>query len=501
MTKTIFPATLLCDFYKVSHKDLYPKGTEVIYSTFTPRSNKYFPLSDKVVVFGIQGFVKKYLINYFNENFFNRPKQDVIDEYIRVIKYTLGVENPDATHIGELHDLGHLPIIIRALKEGTLAPMKVPVLTIENTDKRFFWLTNYLETLISTEIWQPMTSATISYQYRKLLNEFAIKTTGSTDGVEFSGHDFSLRGMSSLESGETSGAGHLLSFVGTDTIPAILYHEKYYNANIEKELVGTSIVATEHSIMSSLTPVSKGRDEYEAYKYLITEACPQGFMSIVSDTYDFWEVIGNVLPKLKNEIMNREGRVVIRPDSGTPELIICGDPNGKTELERKGLIEALYDIFGGFVTEQGYKVLDPHIGAIYGDSITLERARKIVEGLEKKGFASTNIVLGIGSYTFQMNTRDTFGFAMKATYAQINGEENFLLKDPKTDDGTKKSLRGRVVVSNDAGNMSIVVTDGLNLEGEAEVSSAVGNILETVFEDGVLKRDQSLKEIRKNLLG
>jgi nicotinamide phosphoribosyltransferase len=255
--------------------------------------------------------------------------------------------------------------------------------------------------------------------------------------------------------------------------------------------------------MSSLTPADEVRDEYEAYKYLITEACPKGFMSIVSDTYDFWEVVGNVLPKLKNEILSRDGKIVIRPDSGTPELIICGNPNGETEIERKGLIEALYDIFGGTVTTQGYKVLDGHIGAIYGDSITLERARDIVEGLESKGFASTNIVLGIGSYTFQMNTRDTFGFAMKATYAQINGKEVLLQKDPKTDDGTKKSLKGRVSVHRD-NDGNIIVMDGLSNAFEMRTwldGKPSPELLEVVFENGELKREQSLADIRKILQG
>lgn len=566
-SSVFLPPTLLCDFYKVCHKALYPQGTETIYSTFTPRSKKYFPVTDGVVVFGIQAFIKKYLIKMFNEEFFNKPKTEVVKEYTRVIKYTLGVDSPDSGHIEQLHDLGYLPIRISALKEGTYSPIKVPVLTIENTHKDFFWLTNYLETLISTEIWMPMTSATTAYHYRKLLNEYALKTTGSTDGVEFQLHDFSMRGMSSLESAMASGAGHLLSSYGTDTIPAILYLEGYYNANIETELVGTSIVATEHSIMSSLTPADGDRDETEAYEYLLKQN-PSGFLSIVSDTYDFWKVIGEVLPKLKDKIMTREGRVVIRPDSGVPEDIICGKKlpkfasiedafdayelefhhdarlmlkhdNDRTSykedyevrvgnkvvilhfkaykceyedidvyqersvrkitLEDIGLIEALWNIFGGTVTPQGYKVLDPHIGAIYGDSITLERAKTIVERLEAKGFASTNIVLGIGSFTYQMVSRDTAGFAMKATYAEINGEPVMLFKDPKTDDGTKRSQRGRVVVF-DNGN-GIQYQDGLSRESEGELIGAVGNLLETVFENGVLKRDQSLPEIRQILHG
>jgi nicotinamide phosphoribosyltransferase len=570
MTKTIYPATLLCDFYKVSHKDQYPQGTEVVYSTWIPRSNKYFPKADKVVAFGFQAFVKKYLVDYFNEHFFNRTKEEVVTEYVRYIKFTLGVENPDATHIADLHDLGYLPITVKAVKEGTLVPIKVPMMVVENTNPKFFWVTNYLETIISNEIWLPSTSATIAYTYRKLLNEYAVKTTGSAEGVIFQGHDFSMRGMGAFEASVSSGAGHLTSFVGTDSIPAIAFHEEYYNANIETEMVGTSIPATEHSVMCAYGDTN----EFELFKHLMVNVYPTGFFSVVSDTWDFWKVVGEYLPKLKEEIMNRDGRVVIRPDSGNPVDILvgklkieefesheeakeilrdltwemaeeeCGEDmtgddryshvykvdgeyfeitfepfynrydkrfyyvDGMEEISRNeyvvtlediGLIEALWNIFGGTVTEQGYKVLDGHIGAIYGDSITIERAEAILKGLEDKGFASTNVVFGIGSFTYQYNTRDTFGFAMKATYAIVNGEERFLFKDPKTDDGTKKSLRGRVVVSDDCGHMPIVAQDGLTLEGEAEVSSAVGNMLETVFENGELKRDQTLAEIREIL--
>lgn len=489
--ETIYPATLLCDFYKVSHKDQYPIGTEFVFSTLTPRSNRYFPKADKVVVFGIQSFVKKYLIKYFNEHFFNRSKDDVVAEYKRFIAFTLNTPKVDASHIEDLHDLGYLPIRIKALREGMRAPIKVPVMTIENTDKRFFWVTNYLETILSNETWLPMTSATIAYAYRELLDTYALDTVGTTEGVGFQGHDFSMRGMGAFEASVNSGMGHLLSFVGTDTIPAIAGLEQYYNANIEKELVGTSIPATEHSVMCAYGDAN----EFELFKRLMTDVYPNGFFSVVSDTWDFWKVVGEYLPKLKDEVMNRDGRVVIRPDSGDPVLILIGDPNGETELERKGLIEALWDIFGGTVTEKGYKLLDTHIGAIYGDSITLERAEAIVEGLKQKGFASTNVVFGIGSYTYQYNTRDTFGFAVKATHAVVNGEERMLFKDPKTDDGTKKSQRGRVAVLGDSeGNITLV--DGLTNESYAVEEYQHFDLLEPVFENGVLLRDQSLEEIR-----
>lgn len=492
---SIYPASLLCDFYKVSHKQQYPEGTEIIYSTWTPRKSRVEGI-DSVVAFGFQSFVKEYLIEYFNTHFFDRPKRRVIAEYERVIKHTLGIENPDSSHIDALWELGYLPVKVRAVKEGTVVPMRVPMMTIENTVPEFYWITNYLETIASSEIWQPSTAATFSKHYRNILDKYAIETTGSTDGVEFQGHDFSFRGMEGLHGAAASGAGHLLSFVGTDTIPSILYHEKYYNADIEKELVGTSIPATEHSVMCA--NADENQDELESFRRLIEDVYPTGFISIVSDTYDFWNAIAEYLPKLKDKIMARDGKVVIRPDSGDPVKIIVGDPESDNEYVQKGLVECLYDIFDGFVNEKGYKVLDPHIGAIYGDSITPERATAICEGLKQKGFASTNVVFGIGSFTFQYNTRDTFGFAMKATYARVNGEEKLIYKDPKTDDGTKKSQRGKVVVLADAvGDLSF--EDGLNQEQYDDLQEQ--DEMEDVFIDGELVRDQTLAEIREILAG
>ncbi|MCR8636605.1 nicotinate phosphoribosyltransferase [Paenibacillus radicis (ex Xue et al. 2023)] len=489
--KFVYPATLLCDFYKVSHKNQYPKGTELVYSTWTARTSRIEDIN-QVVAFGFQSFIKEYLINYFNDNFFARTKAEVANEYKRVIQYALGVEEPDATHIEALHDLGFLPIKIKAIKEGALVPIKVPMLTIENTKPEFFWLTNYLETLMSCQLWMPATSATLAFEYRKILEEFAVLTNGDTSMVPFQGHDFSMRGMSSLEAAKTSGAGHLISFTGTDTIPAILYLEDYYQANIENELVGTSIPATEHSVMCA-----HGTDEMASYKYLIKEVYPTGFVSIVSDTWDLWSVLDVVIRGLKEDILSRDGKVVIRPDSGDPVKIICGDLDSAHEFERKGVIEILWEVFGGTITDKGFKQLDSHIGAIYGDAITIGRCREICEKLAAKGFASTNMVYGIGSYTYQYNTRDTFGFALKSTFTIINGEERKIFKDPKTDSGHfKKSQTGLVLVTEKEGEIGYI--DNLSVDEYEKNKSA--DLLEVVFVDGHLVRDHSLKEIRETLL-
>jgi nicotinamide phosphoribosyltransferase len=365
-------------------------------------------------------------------------------------------------------------------------------MTIQNTDKRFFWLTNYVETIASCELWPVYTAATIANEYRKLLDAAAMRTVGNTDFVQFQGHDFSMRGMMGLEAAILTGVGHLCSFVGTDTIPSIPAAEYYYNANVEKELVGTSIPATEHSIQCAY------ENDMEYLERMISVVHPNGFVSIVSDGYDFWDVIGRVIPALKEKILARSGgpvgdRVVIRPDSGDPVLIICGDPNGKTELERKGAIEALWDIFGGTITEKGFKLLDSHIGLIYGDAITLRRAQEIVERLEAKGFASINVVFGIGSYTYQYNTRDTFGFALKSTACVIDGKEKQIFKDPKTDNGVKKSQKGKVAVWKDATG-KIVYTDGMTLECEV-----IGDLLQPIFLNGIVLNEQTFSEIRKRL--
>lgn len=486
------PITLLADFYKLSHRKQYPQGTTKVYSTLTPRSNKYAPYSDEIVWFGLQYFIKEYLIDRFNKDFFSKPKDEVISEYSRLVEFSLGKQYAETKHIEELHDLGYLPIKISTLPEGSLVSMRVPVMTIENTHDNFFWLTNFLETILSTSIWLPTTSATLAYSYRKVLNDYAIKTTGSTSGVEFQGHDFSMRGMSSEQSATVSGAGHLLSFKGTDTIPSILFLEKYYNGNIEKSLIGASIPATEHSVMCSYGQ----ENEKDLLTHLLTEVYPTGLFSAVCDTWDFWKLVSEYLPELKETIMSRNGKLVIRPDSGNPVDIICGTvlTGGKTP-EEKGLIEVLYEIFGGQINDLGFKVLDSHIGAIYGDSITLEIAKEICEKLYKKGFATTNVVFGIGSYSYQYATRDTFGFAVKATYAIVDNEERMLFKDPKTDSGIKKSQKGLVVVNKDD-NGKFFFED--NFVDNDEYKSKT-NLLETVFVNGELIKETSLDEIRTKL--
>jgi len=477
---------LLTDGYKVDHRRQYPEGTSLVYSNWTPRSSRIEGV-DEVVFFGLQYIIKKYILEDFEMHFFKQPKEKVIGEYKRRINNYLGENQVGTKHIEDLHDLGYIPMVIKALPEGACVSIRVPMFTMYNTLPEFFWLTNYFETLVSAVVWMPCTSATIARQYRNVLDKFASETSSVPEFVDWQGHDFSMRGMAGIEASFISASGHLLSFSGTDTIPAIGLLEHYYNADSDKELIGGSVSATEHSVMCMGTL----DDEIGTFRRLICDIYPKGVVSIVSDTWDLWKVLTDYLPKLKSEILSREGKVVIRPDSGDPVAIICGNPDGKTEEERTGVIELLWNTFGGQVNAKGYKELDPHIGAIYGDSITVARANQICEQLKAKGFASTNVVLGIGSYTYQYNTRDTFGFAMKATYGEVDGQGREIFKDPITDDGTKKSAKGLMKIELVNGSYKLIDQASWEQEKEGE--------LKEVFRDGTLLVDHTLQEIRQRL--
>lgn len=476
---------LFTDGYKVDHRSQYPAGTTLVYANLTPRKSR-MPGVESVVFFGLQYAIRHYLLDQFNQHFFAQPKERVLAQYKRRIETYLGPGAITYEHIEALHDLGYMPLEIRALPEGTRVPMRVPMFTIHNTLPEFFWLTNFLETLLSAALWLPCTSATTAAEYRKMLQGYAQQTGSDPAFVDWQGHDFSFRGMGGVEAAMLSGAAHLLSFAGTDSIPAIDFLETYYGADADKELVGGSVPATEHSVMCMGTQDG----EIATFRRLIEEVYPRGIVSIVSDTWDFWQVIDEFLPLLKPSILGRDGKVVIRPDSGDPVHIICGDPDAPVgSPEHKGAVECLWDTFGGSVTDKGFKLLDPHIGVIYGDSITLARCQAICEGLIAKGFSPGNVVFGIGAFTYQYVTRDTFGFAMKATYGEVNGEGRAIFKEPKTDDGTKRSARGLLRVDRDAEG-ELVLKDNCTWE------EARGGLLEPVFRDGQFLKEWTLAEVR-----
>lgn len=795
-----FMPLIYTDSYKLDHRSQYPEGTELVYSNFTPRGSR-IPGVNKVTFFGLQYYIKDYLIRQWNDNFFNQPKKDVLEKYNEAMSDFVQ-RKISSKHVEDLHDLGYLPIKICAVPEGTKVPLRVPIYTIHNTVPEFFWLTNFLETSMSNVLWEPCTSATIAGEYRRVFNEYSDETVGNSDFVQWQGHDFSYRGLSGLESTCLSGSGHLLYFTGTDTVPAVYFLKKYYNAS---GLIGSSVVATEHSTQT-LSILANGHDllngEFEQFRRLITEVYPDGIVSIVCDSYDYWRVITEILPKLKNEILSRNGKVVVRPDcydsetkiltnsgwkffkdlldddlvaqvnietneqtfvkplkiikqaykgrmihfkdgkgkvdllvtpnhrmvvkscgkdvfieadklklhykksfirtaktvnrnisisnidrlriafqadgsyvtssknsirfsfskerkinrmkklcdnigleykiynlsdnrkefnikindislftkdftwintsdlcsnwcrefidelsnwdssirssnrikfdtttksvsdvveliaisagygvltssyednrkdiyntvytsnillnniiggqaidkteeeydgyvycvtvpngaiivkrnrsiivsgnSGDPVKIVCGDKDAQLgSPEYYGSVEMMHKIFGGSFTRKGYKSLDDHIGIIYGDSITMERQKLILEGLKRKGFASNIPVLGIGSFTYRYTTRDTFGFAVKTTYGRVNGKSINIFKDPKTDDGLKRSAKGLLGVRKTNNGLELVE----ELSEDEYNNSFTWNVHQPVFENGKLLKDFSLQEIRDN---
>lgn len=538
------------DFYKTGHVFQYPEGTENVYSNFTARSDRLAPVlregpaafDGKVVFFGLQGFVKDFLIDTFNEGFFNRPKEQVVQAYRRRMDTSLGPGVVTVEHIAALHDLGYLPLRIKALPEASRVNLKVPLFTVQATHPDFFWLVNYLEDVLSNSIWKPTTVATLAYQFRRLLTAYAQATGSDQSFVDWQAHDFSCRGMSGPEDSARSSAGHLLSFFGTDAVSSLDYVEDYYGANADSELLGGGVPATEHSVMCM---GGAGEDELQTYRRLIKDLYPSGIVSIVSDTWDYWRVLTDYTQALKEDILTRtpnalgQAKVVFRPDSGDPVKILAGykvvsvkdardqgamleatesdveavfdektgkyfafesRDNGWTtefelrelrECEVKGSVEVLWDTFGGTLTPKGYKVLHERVGLIYGDSITLERAWHILERLKEKGFAASNVVFGVGSFSYQYLSRDSFGFAMKATWGQVNGEPRELFKDPVTDTGTKKSARGLLRVEK--------VGDDFVLHQQQTPEQEAQGALELVFENGRLIRDETLAELRTRL--
>ena len=546
------------DFYKPSHISMYDRRSEIVQDNMTPRNAKHFihfaDNDQRVMMAGLQGFIKWFLIDLFNENFFKMKKKAAIAQYKEICDLSIGPDMVETWGFEKLHDLGYLPLEIRSIPEGTLSPVQVPLFTIQNTHPDFYWLPNFLESVISAETWKTITTATTFWQYRKLSEAYAAETCDNNLHVPFQNHCFAYRGESGTHDAAQSEFGQLINSMGTDTIPAILYANRYYN--MKGKFVAGSIPASEHSVATTNIGFIVGRlktehpdlsldelrflAEVEFLKRYITEIFPKGFVSYVADSYDFWAIITRAALILKEEIMARDGRVVFRPDSGIPEHIIagyrvlpgeyktCSDAfdaleqfegpftaevvnvqgawftieynefsdtaitrSELTEHEVKGAIQCLWEIFGGEVNTKGYKVLDTHVGLIYGDSITVARAKDIFERLKDKGFASSNIVYGVGSFTTQYTTRDSLGMAVKATGAVIDGQQIMVVKEPKTDLG-KKSAKGFLKVVRDK-NGELKLVDNCQLE---DVQSD-DNELRRVFYNGKLIVDEDLTTIRE----
>lgn len=494
--------TLLSDYYKQSHSQQIPKGMTKMVSYLTPRMSR-LKYQDYLICFGVQYFCKKYLIDYFNEYFFSRPLKKVLEEHHRIIANTMHEKACNDERIKALHSLGYLPIEIKALPEGTKTPIHVPMIEISNTHPDFAWLTNFIESVMSSELWHTMISANVGYQYRQIVNKYYDLTVDGDSTKNKALGDFSFRGQHSMESATKSSAAFCLSFLNTATVPAIPWLEYYYNCDCECREVAYGAISTEHSVMCSNYAIDG--DERTLVKRLLTEIYKGVPFSMVSDSYDYWHMLTVILPSLRKEIEEHGATFLIRGDSGDPVDIICGNPEASTPEERKGTVEVLWDLFGGTINSKGFKVLPSYIKAIYGDSITQERCEKIYQLLAIKGFAANNVILGVGSFSFmcieedgvlQPYTRDTFGVAVKATYGETKDKKFPIFKDPKTDTGHfKKSQKGLCRVWENADGV-LQYEDGLEYEQHTE-----DNLLQTVFLDGKLTNPTSLDEIRDRLHG
>lgn len=485
----------LIDFYKVGHVSQYPKDTVGVYSNWTPRST-HVSGAKYAIHFGMQYFIKKYLQDEWNSKFFGVPKQQLIDEYREVIRQTLGVKEPKTDHLEWLWDQQYLPVEIFSLPEGSAVPLNVPAFVITNTRPEAYWLPNYLETIVSSIIWKPSTSATTAQRYRKIFEKYS-RDFGHKDlsFIDWMGHDFSFRGMSGVEDACLSGMGHLLSFSGTDTLPAILTAKNYYGAEYS---IGGSVPATEHSVMCA----GLADQEFETFDRLLTEVYPSGIVSIVSDTWDLWRVLTDYIPRLKEKILARNpgemgqpGKIVIRPDSGDPVKILCGDLDKPVEHPaHKGAIRLLAEALG---TKDG---MINNAGVIYGDSITPDRAEQIMHRtVNELKLSPFNVVLGIGSYTYEYVTRDTYGYAMKATAVRRGDKLYEIYKKPVTDSGSKISHKGIVAVYR-----TVESTDDhpvYDVKQGATVEQLNNCAFLKVFSEGKLLVDEKFDAIRKRVRG
>lgn len=463
---------LMTDVYKIGHARFYKEGTTKIYSYLCARSDKK---EKNAMFYGLQPILQILT---------TKITHDDALEFFEMWTLILGTEVPEDVKekILALVELGYLPLKIKAVPEGTYLENKNVLATITNTHPDFAWVVGFFESLI-LKVWATTSVATLSFKFRQLLQRHANETSDNGFLVPFLVHDFGYRGVSSEQTAELLGSAHLINFTGSDNIPAIKFAKTAYKAT---GLIAGSVPASEHSVMCSY-----GVDgELDGFRRML-ELNPTGLVSIVSDTYDFFKVMTEYTKELKEEILSRDGKVVFRPDSGDPLKILCGDPDApEGSPEFLGAVRLLEREFGSTVNSKGFKELNPKVGLIYGDGMYFERVEKIMEKLRELGFSTTTVVLGIGGLLLQQHNRDDLGFAIKATYAEINGESVELFKDPKTDT-TKKSHKGLMKLEK-IDNVYVTV-DQISSDEEKE------GLLETVFLNGELTKFQTFDEIRERV--
>ena len=445
------------DSYKTSHFAQYPEGTTNVFSYIESRGGEY----DHTLFFGLQAFVKEYLL---------KPicLHDIQEAEEVYQLHGVPFNKQGWVDILRKHR-GYLPIRIKAVKEGTIVPTHNVLVTVENTDPNLPWLTSYVETALLRAVWYPTTVATISHSIRKVIAERLKLSADSTDGLDFKLHDFGARGVSSLESAGLGGLAHLVNFKGTDNVPALMYARKYYG----ERMAGFSIPAAEHSTITSW-----GREhEADAYANMLKQfAKPGALVAVVSDSYDLFNAVENIWGgELRQKVIDSGATVVIRPDSGNPADVVA---HTAVLLDKQ---------FGSTINKDGYKLLN-HVRIIQGDGINEQSIKDILAKLMILGYSADNVAFGMGGALLQHMNRDTQKFAMKASAAKVNGEWRDVFKDPVTDFG-KRSKKGRLdLFYNHMNN-----TYSTARENEDHVHF---RMLETVYENGRLVRDQTLSEIR-----
>lgn len=450
------------DSYKASHWEQYPEKTSRVFSYIESRGGRW----DKLVFFGLQAFIKDYLVGQVV------TKEDIDEAEVFLSAHGEPFNRAGWEYILEKYD-GKLPIEIKAVEEGSIIPTGNVLVTVENTDPNCFWLTSYVETALLRAIWYPTTVATQSWHIKRDINRF-LEETGNPTGLLFKLHDFGARGVSSLESAALGAMAHLVNFMGTDTISGVRAAQLYYGP--ENEMPAFSIPAAEHSTMTIL-----GREgEFKQFERMLDKFGGEGkLVACVSDSYDISAAVKEWGTNLKQKILDKKMTLVVRPDSGNPEEV---------SLQ---VIRDLDKYFGSTLNEKGYRVLNPAVRMIYGDGINEKSIHSILFGLKMAGYSADNIAFGMGGMLLQGLNRDSLKFAMKASWAEVNGEGKDVFKDPITDAG-KRSKAGRLGLFKS------------KLTGEFETYKLGGIIdveweplLEPVFKNGVLLREQTFQQVRE----
>ena len=447
------------DSYKYSQFNQYPEGTEYIYSYIESRGGKY----NTTVFFGLQAFIKEYLLEPITREMINEAEAIIL-------AHGEPFNRAGWEYILEQH-AGYLPVMIKAAPEGSVIPVHNVLATIVNTDPECYWLTSFLETALLRAIWYPTTVATNSREIKKEILA-ALEETGSPEDIAFKLHDFGARGVSSLESAGIGGAAHLVNFMGTDTVEALLFARRYYDA----DMAGFSVPAMEHS-----TVTSWGREnEEDSYRNMVMKnGKPGGIVSAVSDSYDIYEACKMWGTTLKQDVLDSGATLVVRPDSGHPATVVLK------------CLKVLEKYFGSVLNEKGFSVLQ-NVRVLQGDGVNIDSITEILNTIIVQGYSADNDVFGQGGALLQIVNRDDQKFAMKCSAAFINGEWIDVFKDPITDKG-KRSKKGK---------LKLIMNEKTGQYGTWNDKDQFFNIakdqLETVYINGALIRDMTFDEVRAN---